>query len=42
MKGDKKGDKPRNQHFKTKQKAHCCRLSVRYFLKLKHLVIFLL
>ena len=31
--------KPRNQHFKTKQKAHCCRLSVRYFLKLKHLVV---
>ena len=25
--------------FFTKKKAHCCRLSVRYFLKLKHLVV---
>jgi len=25
--------------FFTKKKAHCCRLSVRYFLKLKHFVV---
>ena len=36
---DKNDDKPRNQPFKTKQKAHCCRLSVRYILKLKHFVV---
>ena len=36
MSDDKNDDKLRNQPFKTKQKAHFCRLSVRYFLKLKH------
>ena len=39
MSDDKNDDKPRNQRFKTKKKAHCCRLSVRYFLKLKHFVV---
>ena len=39
MSDDKNDDKPRNQRFKTKQKAHCCRLSVRYILKLKHFVV---
>lgn len=42
MSDDKNDDKPRNQRFKTKKKAHCCRLSVRNILKLKHFVIFLL
>ena len=31
--------KPRNQRFKTKQKAHCRRLSASFFLKLKHFVV---
>ena len=39
MSDDKNDDKPRNQRFKTKKKAHCCRLFVRYFLKLKHFVV---
>ena len=39
MSDDKNDDKPRNQRFKTKQKAHCCRLFVKQILKLKHFVV---
>ena len=39
MSDDKNDDKPRNQRFKTKQKAHCRRLSVSNILKLKHFVV---
>lgn len=35
----KKQNKPGKQSFKARQKAQCCRLFVRYILKLKHLVV---